>query len=94
MIYALFFQIGGGDQWGNISAGCEFVHKYSSDHVHGILPFYPYLALYYKSYSSVSGLTVPLITNSQGKKLGKSAGNAIWLSPEKTSPFHFYQVLV
>lgn len=39
----------------------------------------------------VFGLTVPLITTEMGDKFGKSAGNAVWLSPEKTSPFNYYQ---
>lgn len=41
--------------------------------------------------SLLSGLTLPLITNEEGDKFGKSAGNAIWLSNEKTSEFSFYQ---
>ncbi|XP_041346637.1 LOW QUALITY PROTEIN: tyrosine--tRNA ligase, mitochondrial-like [Gigantopelta aegis] len=56
---------------GNISAGCEFVHKYTGNRVHG--------------------LTVPLVTTSSGEKLGKSVGNAVWLSADKTSPYHLYQ---
>ena len=36
---------------------------------------------------------MPLVTSSTGEKLGKSAGNAVWLSPEKTSPYHLYQVI-
>jgi len=40
----------------------------------------------------LSGLTLPLITNTAGNKLGKSAGNAVWLDGDKTSPFEFYQV--
>lgn len=40
---------------------------------------------------SVYGLTLPLITNEEGNKFGKSAGNAVWLDQEKTSPFSFYQ---
>lgn len=42
---------------------------------------------------TVSGLTLPLITNTAGNKLGKSAGNAVWLSSEKTTVFDFYQVI-
>ena len=38
------------------------------------------------------GVTVPLVTTSSGEKIGKSAGNAVWLSAEKTSPYHLYQV--
>lgn len=42
----------------------------------------------------VFGITVPLITSTAGAKLGKSAGNAVWLSREKTSPFELYQFFV
>lgn len=41
--------------------------------------------------TQVFGLTVPLVTTEMGDKLGKSAGNAVWLSAKKTSPFTFYQ---
>lgn len=40
---------------------------------------------------SVYGLTLPIITNEEGNKFGKTAGNAVWLNEEKTSPFSFYQ---
>lgn len=40
------------------------------------------------------GLTVPLVTTETGDKFGKSAGNAVWLSPEKTSPFNLYQFFI
>lgn len=65
-------QIGGSDQWGNITAGLELIRRNGHD-----LPAF--------------GLTIPLITTSDGKKFGKSAGNAVWLDPEKTSPYEFYQ---
>jgi tyrosyl-tRNA synthetase len=42
----------------------------------------------------VFGITVPLITSTTGAKLGKSAGNAVWLNREKTSPFELYQFFV
>lgn len=42
----------------------------------------------------VFGITVPLITSTTGAKLGKSAGNAVWLDREKTSPFELYQFFV
>lgn len=41
--------------------------------------------------TQVYGLTLPLITTEMGNKLGKTAGNAVWLSGDKTSPFTFYQ---
>jgi len=64
-------QIGGSDQWGNITDGCELIKKKTGK------PGY--------------GITIPLLTNAQGKKLGKSEGNSIWLAPHRTSPFYFYQ---
>lgn len=67
-------QLGGSDQWGNITAGIELVRKLAG--------------------SSVYGLTFPLLTRSDGKKFGKSEGGAVWLSPEKLSPYQFYQYLV
>ncbi|KAL0155481.1 hypothetical protein M9458_049744, partial [Cirrhinus mrigala] len=44
-----------------------------------------------KTGEEVYGLTVPLVTTSMGDKLGKTAGNAVWLNRDKTSPFEFYQ---
>uniref|UniRef100_A0A7S2ZVR3 Tyrosine--tRNA ligase n=1 Tax=Rhodosorus marinus TaxID=101924 RepID=A0A7S2ZVR3_9RHOD len=67
-------QIGGSDQWGNITAGTELARK-----VNGV---------------SLFGITFPLLTRSDGKKFGKSEGGAIWLSPEKLSPYQLYQYLV
>lgn len=67
-------QIGGSDQWGNITAGLEFIRR-SVD----------------EENVEAYGLTVPLITKADGSKFGKTAGGAIWLDPEKTSPYEFYQ---
>lgn len=64
-------QGGGNDQWGNITAGIELIHKAEA--------------------AQAYGLTFPLITTSSGEKFGKSAGNAVWLDPEMTSPYQFYQ---
>ncbi len=64
-------QAGGSDQWGNITAGIDFVRKMRG--------------------AEVFGLTFPLVTTASGEKFGKSAGNAVWLSPERTSPYVFYQ---
>jgi tyrosyl-tRNA synthetase len=64
-------QIGGSDQWGNITAGIELTRKKLGKHVFG--------------------LTLPLITNTDGSKFGKTAAGAIWLDPKKTSPYKFYQ---
>ena len=66
-------QIGGSDQWGNITAGIDLIHK-----VEG-------------SDTKVYGLTIPLMLKADGTKFGKTAGGAIWLDPEKTSPYEFYQ---
>lgn len=66
-------QIGGSDQWGNITAGTELTRKLTGASVHGI--------------------TFPLITRSDGKKFGKSESGAVWLSPDKLSPYEFYQYL-
>jgi tyrosyl-tRNA synthetase len=64
-------QVGGNDQWGNITAGIDLVHK--------------------KMGERVFGMTCPLMTTASGDKFGKSAGNAVWLDPEQTSPYEFYQ---
>lgn len=66
-------QIGGSDQWGNITSGIDLIHSLEGNAA--------------KSF----GLTIPLMTDSTGKKFGKSEGNAIWLDPKKTSPYTFYQ---
>ena len=64
-------QIGGSDQWGNITAGIELTRKKTGKHVFG--------------------LTLPLITNTDGSKFGKTAAGAIWLDPKRTSVYKFYQ---
>ena len=64
-------QIGGSDQWGNITAGIELTRK--------------------KLSQPVFGLTLPLITNTDGTKFGKTAAGAIWLDPKRTSVYRFYQ---
>ncbi|HEL1739107.1 TPA: tyrosine--tRNA ligase [Streptococcus suis] len=64
-------QIGGSDQWGNMTAGTELLRR--------------------KADKSGHVMTVPLITDSTGKKFGKSEGNAVWLDAEKTSPYEMYQ---
>ena len=66
-------QIGGSDQWGNITAGTELIRKLTG--------------------KSASGITFPLLTRSDGKKFGKSEKGAIWLSPDKLSPYEFYQYI-
>ncbi|MGM9899258.1 MAG: tyrosine--tRNA ligase [Bacilli bacterium] len=66
-------QIGGQDQWGNITGGLELIRK-----IHG-------------ADAEAYGVTIPLFTKSDGTKFGKSEGGAVWLDPEKTSPYAFYQ---
>ncbi|WP_226583789.1 tyrosine--tRNA ligase [Halobacillus litoralis] len=68
-------QIGGSDQWGNITAGLELLRRSAAG----------------EEEVEAYGLTVPLITKADGSKFGKTAGGAIWLDPEKTSPYEFYQ---
>ena len=64
-------QIGGSDQWGNITPGIELCRK--------------------KLGKTVFGLTLPLITNADGTKFGKTEAGAIWLDPKRTSVYRFYQ---
>ncbi|MDF7627054.1 tyrosine--tRNA ligase [Lactobacillaceae bacterium L1_55_11] len=66
-------EIGGSDQWGNITAGVDLIHTIEG------------------ADAPAFGLTIPLMTDSSGKKFGKSEGNAIWLDAKKTSPYTFYQ---
>lgn len=71
--HGVSFQLGGSDQWGNITAGTELTRKLRGQTVHGI--------------------TIPLLTTSDGRKFGKSEKGAVWLTPEKLSPYEFYQFL-
>lgn len=64
-------QIGGSDQWGNITSGIDLTRRFNQ--------------------KQVFGMTVPLITKSDGTKFGKTEGGAVWLDPKKTSPYKFYQ---
>ncbi|RNL83417.1 tyrosine--tRNA ligase [Sinomicrobium pectinilyticum] len=66
-------QMGGSDQWGNITTGTELIRRMSDDSA--------------KAYA----LTCPLITKADGSKFGKTEGGNVWLDPEKTSPYKFYQ---
>ncbi len=67
-------QMGGGDQWGNITAGIDFTRKLHSKQVYGAV--------------------TPLVTDSNGKKFGKSEGGAIFIDADKTSPYQMYQFLL
>ncbi|MBT0726492.1 tyrosine--tRNA ligase [Rosenbergiella australiborealis] len=69
--YGVALQIGGSDQWGNITSGIDLTRRMHQN--------------------QVFGLTVPLITKSDGTKFGKTEGGAVWLDPVKTSPYKFYQ---
>ncbi|HWB53930.1 MAG TPA: tyrosine--tRNA ligase, partial [Tepidisphaeraceae bacterium] len=66
-------QIGGSDQWGNITAGTDLIRKLEGES------------------GNAFALTMPLITTSSGAKFGKSEGNAVWLTADRTKPFDFYQ---
>lgn len=69
--YDCTLQMGGSDQWGNLTSGTDLIRKAEGKSVHI--------------------MATPLITSSDGKKFGKSEGNAIWLDAELTSPYAFYQ---
>ncbi len=69
--YNCKLQMGGSDQWGNITSGSEFIRKNLDE----------------KAYA----VTTPLLTKSDGSKFGKSEGGNIWLDPNMTSPYRFYQ---
>ncbi len=69
-------QMGGSDQWGNITTGTEIIRRKEGDEEG-----------YFKAYA----LTTPLLTKSDGSKFGKSEGGNIWLDASKTSPYEFYQ---
>lgn len=71
--YHCTLQIGGQDQWGNITSGSELIRR-----IHG-------------ADVKVYGLTFPLVTKADGTKFGKTESGTLWLDPEKTSPYEFYQ---
>ncbi len=66
-------QIGGADQWGNITSGLDLIRKKEGPE------------------AKAFGLTIPLMLKADGTKFGKTAGGAIWLDPNKTTPFEFFQ---
>lgn len=72
-MYGCEMQIGGSDQWGNITAGIELIRRTAAQE------------------KEMHGLTLPLVTKSDGTKFGKTEGGAVWLDPEKMSPYKFYQ---
>ena len=67
-------QVGGSDQWGNITAGIDLIHR--------------------KQNRQAYGLTLPLITNADGTKFGKTESGAVWLDVNRTSIYQFYQFWV
>ncbi|CAJ0916304.1 4173_t:CDS:2 [Entrophospora sp. SA101] len=79
-----YFRLGGSDQWGNITSGIDLINKKRSENINNV-------DVYVDKQSTAFGLTMPLLTTSSGEKFGKSAGNAIWLDDELTTPYEFYQ---
>ncbi|BFZ63055.1 tyrosyl-tRNA synthetase [Saitoella coloradoensis] len=77
-------QIGGSDQWGNITAGTDLISKLRRRAQEKE-------TVEQQRSAEAYGLTVPLLTTSTGEKFGKSAGNAIWLDPGMTSPYDLWQ---
>jgi tyrosyl-tRNA synthetase len=69
--YGVMLQIGGSDQWGNITAGIELIRRAEG--------------------AEAQGATLPLVTMASGAKFGKTEAGAVWLDPERTSPYKFYQ---
>ncbi|MHC4177776.1 MAG: tyrosine--tRNA ligase [Planctomycetota bacterium] len=69
--YGCELQIGGSDQWGNITAGIDLARRLRGVQLYGI--------------------TCPLLTKSDGTKMGKTESGTLWLAPQRTSPYHFYQ---
>jgi tyrosyl-tRNA synthetase len=72
--YGCELQVGGSDQWGNITAGIDLARRLDGRHLYG--------------------LTMPLLTKADGSKMGKTASGAVWLDPQRTSPYAFYQYWV
>ncbi|SVB72608.1 uncharacterized protein METZ01_LOCUS225462, partial [marine metagenome] len=69
--YGCTFQMGGSDQWGNITAGIQLIRRARDQKAYGV--------------------TYPLVTGPDGNKFGKTEAGTIWLDPERTSPYRFYQ---
>jgi tyrosyl-tRNA synthetase len=73
-MHGVELQMGGSDQWGNITAGIDLIRRTTGQAAHG--------------------LTWPLLLRSDGQKFGKTAGGAVWLDPQRTSPYQFRQFWV
>ncbi|MCI3929748.1 tyrosine--tRNA ligase [Streptomyces sp. AN091965] len=65
-------QTGGSDQWGNLTAGIDLIHRLAPE-------------------ATVHAIATPLMTKADGTKFGKTEGGAVWLDPEMTTPYAFYQ---
>ncbi|MFF7712135.1 tyrosine--tRNA ligase [Streptomyces sp. NPDC007988] len=70
--YGCVLQQGGSDQWGNLTAGLDLIHRL-------------------EPHANVHALATPLMTKADGTKFGKTEGGAVWLDPEMTMPYAFYQ---
>jgi tyrosyl-tRNA synthetase len=73
--YGCTLQIGGSDQWGNITAGLDLIRRMEGNQPHG----------------PAHALTQELLTKADGTKFGKTEGGTVWLDPEMTTPYAFYQ---
>lgn len=83
--YGCQIQIGGSDQWGNISSGIDLVRRIKGDSSEKLSD----------KASTVYGATYSLLTDSKGNKIGKSTGDgALWMDPAKTSPYQLYQFML
>ena len=69
--YGCRMQMGGSDQWGNITDGCDLIRRVRQ--------------------GSAYGMTMPLITKADGSKFGKTESGTVWIDPQRTSPFAFFQ---
>ncbi|KAI8970239.1 putative tyrosine-tRNA ligase [Mycotypha africana] len=80
-------QLGGNDQWGNITAGIDMIARKRCSESNGN-------QVEDSMQSKAYGITIPLLLTSNGEKFGKSAGNAIWLDEKMTSVFDLYQTFI
>ena len=83
----VLIQIGGSDQFGNITAGIDAINYINKNHHNPM-----HLKENPGPLEIPIGFTTPLLTTASGEKFGKSAGNAVWLDKELTSTFDLYQV--
>ncbi|KAG5653986.1 hypothetical protein H0H81_008568 [Sphagnurus paluster] len=83
-VFGCTIQVGGSDQWGNILAGIELIARLDGSPAPESTD----------ADTKAFGITTPLLTTASGEKFGKSAGNAVWLDPDMTSVFDFYQYFV